>query len=982
MLSVAVGCNKKPEVKKETTTPNIVTGKDVKDTLSSLTDNKSISETTNLNTVTLAEFKQNFAGSVTVNENRQAPLYNVQPTQPFTIHFNTKEKIDPIKAVTIHTDATCSYYSQIDTLNYGYIVSDGVDVIVSPSSIIGTGLLNSEDRIDNSYEYDGTWGHAGIYYLCIHYDTESESTIKLNDSIIVPFTIRSDVDTPAISYYINNDGNFVLTWSPVEGATGYRIYNSTGANNRLSHHPEAKEMTSEELGYAGINPEFVKAVDGSTTEYVIQEGSFEYNGNVNSQNNSLGDYFITAVSGNSESNFSAALPVWKYRSLLPNHLETNLSGLMLDRDYLPSHVNVVMADGSISVMAVDYKLLKRDYGKSTYQYTIPGTLLSGEVSIEEPEERVQQEIKNAQPTLGGVQTLDNHIPMGVSSRVSRTDYGYSTPYVDCFINDGYDEESLIKVEKNAYTAMVDISSLRIVEKGYISDEAIQKRSSLDFLKHEMYPTKRTDRANVHPDNLYGNYVITGETGETVAETQSTIQETVATTQAPETRQAIEYTQAPETRQAVEYTQAPETTQAIEYTQAPETTQASETSRAIEYTQAPETTRQTETTHETVDTTIESTTESNIEEVIPETTEVNVTIDTDETEGESVVIEEVDEEDVQVQLSDYPLFCDSYDEAYIATALASSVEMIPLSPMPALMDRNYLLDVIYKVTSQNPYANPITAVSARTATDGETYLMPKYEYSASDWASKQAAIAKEADKLSNEIFDGQQSAKEKVDALWTWYENNTKYDDDALNYAVSHGMTDIAGFEDSFNAYGILCKKVGVCNSYALVTTLLLNNNGVDCKVLTGDLSGVKHAWNLVTIDGEYYWLDNTNNKTNSGIEYLLLTSTTDVAKSAGYTLEDDCEIDSILRGANNYTATNNKYDYYSNNNLEVSSIDDIANFDFDISKGHQSFRVVGASPETVLSNLDRDSATKIVEKLGTTEIGTSLLPPYVQFTWD
>ena len=61
------------------------------------------------------------------------------------------------------------------------------------------------------------------------------------------------------------------------------------------------------------------------------------------------------------------------------------------------------------------------------------------------------------------------------------------------------------------------------------------------------------------------------------------------------------------------------------------------------------------------------------------------------------------------------------------------------------------------------------------------------------------------------------------------------------------------YEYAFNTYGILVKKVGVCQSYAYAYKLLCNLAGVECNVVTGYLDGnLPHAWNAVKIDDAWY----------------------------------------------------------------------------------------------------------------------------------
>jgi hypothetical protein len=67
--------------------------------------------------------------------------------------------------------------------------------------------------------------------------------------------------------------------------------------------------------------------------------------------------------------------------------------------------------------------------------------------------------------------------------------------------------------------------------------------------------------------------------------------------------------------------------------------------------------------------------------------------------------------------------------------------------------------------------------------------------------------------------------------------------------------------DSHTPYGALIKGVAVCNGYSDSFKLLMDAAGVDCGIVYGEagVNGetVKHAWNRVRIDGEYYLVDAT-----------------------------------------------------------------------------------------------------------------------------
>lgn len=78
-----------------------------------------------------------------------------------------------------------------------------------------------------------------------------------------------------------------------------------------------------------------------------------------------------------------------------------------------------------------------------------------------------------------------------------------------------------------------------------------------------------------------------------------------------------------------------------------------------------------------------------------------------------------------------------------------------------------------------------------------------------------------------------------------------------DYIVANTAYDQAQREHS--AYAALVKGRAVCQGYALLLYKMLNEAGVEARIISGVAGGENHAWNLVQLDGNWYHLDATWN---------------------------------------------------------------------------------------------------------------------------
>lgn len=266
------------------------------------------------------------------------------------------------------------------------------------------------------------------------------------------------------------------------------------------------------------------------------------------------------------------------------------------------------------------------------------------------------------------------------------------------------------------------------------------------------------------------------------------------------------------------------------------------------------------------------------------------------------------------IKDVEVNADSALEEYLALNMMNAEQEISLRAFPEAQNFETLSDVLQKSMYQNPL---VLGVKGLGYDYDSLNLTIKYDDTAESIKKKQEEIIAEAKKIVSSTITTDMSVEQKHKAIYDYLNENTKYDDEALASAKASGFQEVdPKFNDSFNTYGIMVKKVGVCASYASVYKILSDLAGLESVVVTGDMSGVPHAWNKVKLDNGWVNVDSTNNATNSGIPYLLFNSSDETAKSLNFTVSKEFWVDSEIP---QFDAKDGSKDYYKVNDLEVTT---------------------------------------------------------------
>jgi hypothetical protein len=545
-----------------------------------------------------------------------------------------------------------------------------------------------------------------------------------------------------------------------------------------------------------------------------------------------------------------------------------------------------MKDGSKTNLPIDFKLKDDTYknlGEVTYEYHVQGTKLGGEVKYKLPESGEYEELVKSKATFDTAlyKTKLDLSALGDSSFPVVNDG--KTTETDLTKLKEYNPNSRVVYDSTALNKRLDIEMARLVTNGvYTVDPNSIK--VVDF----------SDRQN----DLKEREKQLGD---------------IFTVNSTSKRDVSEPT-------TVETTESDNWWESVEPTAGADVTDSSDDAwwKHVES----ETESTTDNVTEAEETVIEAVTET--------TEEIDATKkdDTDVVDAGNVIDKKlesdenkIDEGDsIELNSTNYYVYADSAEEEYLALSFINQEDMIRIDIFPSLMDTDILSDVINKVYYQNPYFLGAVSLSVGMDEAGAVYLLPEYKYSKEDALSMQKEIYSTATNVLGSIIRANMSDEEKLEAIWNYLDDNTVYDYAACDNAVANDFHASLDYADSFNTYGILVKRVGVCQSYAYTMDLLLSMSGVDCITLTGySNKTMPHAWNAVNLGGKYYWVDATANYDYTCIPYFLYTTSSDYAMDNGYSLDNGYLLDNELSIV--YNSDENKDWYYVHNRVVKSDAD-------------------------------------------------------------
>lgn len=172
--------------------------------------------------------------------------------------------------------------------------------------------------------------------------------------------------------------------------------------------------------------------------------------------------------------------------------------------------------------------------------------------------------------------------------------------------------------------------------------------------------------------------------------------------------------------------------------------------------------------------------------------------------------------------------------------------------------DYLKNSIKKVTC--------SIIAKRITTSSKFVIEMKFTFDYYTTLAQEKSFETEAKKVISGMNLNGKTEYEKVKTIYDYICRNVTYDRAHLN-------------DDTYtlkqSAYAALINKTSVCQGYATLFYYMTNSVGVDSRVVLGNSYdsqgsvGENHAWNIVEIDGKYYYCDTTWDSGTGEYKYFL-----------------------------------------------------------------------------------------------------------------
>ena len=133
-------------------------------------------------------------------------------------------------------------------------------------------------------------------------------------------------------------------------------------------------------------------------------------------------------------------------------------------------------------------------------------------------------------------------------------------------------------------------------------------------------------------------------------------------------------------------------------------------------------------------------------------------------------------------------------------------------------------------------------------NGLYYLCLTYTITYYTTAEQEQAVTDRLNDLMPTLTNSTMTDYQKVQAIYDYICANVTYDNAHLNDDT---------YKLKYTAYGALIDGTSVCQGYAVLLYRMALMANVDCRLISGNGNGGRHAWNIMKLGGKYYNADAT-----------------------------------------------------------------------------------------------------------------------------
>ena len=305
-------------------------------------DNTEISISGNDTSVDTTDLKEKYAESTSVEYT--TALFNLERDHIFTYDISESffdNEIDEYGCFTVYYDSELT--NRADTTNLADY--ETMKFTIEPGLVF-------DYELEGSICDDGTWGTRSKFYLVQYLDLETGEALE--KPLVTVFTVKDEISAPTLSQKMGDDGYYTLTWSEVEGADYYEVYEyQPGLDGAFLEYTTTETSGSYEFFETNIwHIERFKETYGGTEIDVNQMWT------MNALLDTDAAYFVVAKTDDGK---VSAMSNECYVADIANQIPYTYSDDFIE-DYsgnnvlaLPAYIDMQMVDGSIGKFLIQYQ---------------------------------------------------------------------------------------------------------------------------------------------------------------------------------------------------------------------------------------------------------------------------------------------------------------------------------------------------------------------------------------------------------------------------------------------------------------------------------------------------------------------------------------------------------------------------------------------------------------------------------------------------